>query len=250
MAANPAIESIEPNVRHWPTAVPNDPRYPSQWELREAVGGLNIEPAWDHSMGSGIVIAVIDTGRTAHPDLDAKTVPGYDFISNAAEARDGSGRDGDPSDMGTWNGADECGAGEPAKDSREAAGITKATLAQSPEAHPWPHFQDRARKPSHACAAVHPIRTSLGAGSSCDRRLFREHSSGRQRGCEAVPETITEVDQSCSRWVRRQCLGACPPTCRRFTGRSGCVHPRRPALRRCRRAGVPMQAFKARRPCS
>lgn len=130
MAANPAIESIEPNVRHWPTAVPNDPRYPSQWGLREAAGGLNIEPAWDHTVGSGVVIAVIDTGRTAHPDLDAKTVPGYDFISNAAEARDGSGRDSDPSDMGTWNSAGECGAGEPAKDSSwhgtHVAGIAAA----------------------------------------------------------------------------------------------------------------------------
>ncbi|HRN58729.1 MAG TPA: S8 family serine peptidase, partial [Chiayiivirga sp.] len=130
MATNPQIDSIEPNVRHWPTAVPNDPHYSSQWGLREAVGGLNIEPAWDHTVGSGVVIAVIDTGRTAHPDLDAKTVPGYDFISNAAEARDGSGRDSDPSDMGTWNSAGECGAGEPAKDSSwhgtHVAGIAAA----------------------------------------------------------------------------------------------------------------------------
>ncbi len=130
MADNPEIESIEPNTRQWAAAVPNDPQYNRQWGLREAIGGLNIEPAWDHSLGEGVVIAILDTGRTMHPDLDAKTLPGYDFISDAASARDGNGRDNDPSDMGTWGAAGRCGPNEPARDSSwhgtHVAGIAAA----------------------------------------------------------------------------------------------------------------------------
>ena len=111
------IEGIEPNALRHAFAVPNDPHYSRQWALREAIGGINIEPAWDFSLGTGVVIAVLDTGRTAHPDLDAKTVPGYDFISDPVRARDGTGRDSDPGDMGTWTHAGDCGTGSDARDS-------------------------------------------------------------------------------------------------------------------------------------
>ncbi|MEO8385074.1 MAG: S8 family serine peptidase, partial [Betaproteobacteria bacterium] len=51
---------------------------------------------------------VIDTGRTSHPDLDGRLLPGYDFISDAIVANDGDGRDADPSDAGDWiNAADK-----------------------------------------------------------------------------------------------------------------------------------------------
>lgn len=77
------------------------------------------------SEGAGSTVAVIDTGITAHPDLDAKLVPGYDFVSNPellASSRqanappvafDGDyidmaafgavGRDDNPSDPGDWS---------------------------------------------------------------------------------------------------------------------------------------------------
>lgn len=130
LAANPDIESIEPNALRHPSAVPNDPHYSYQWAMRETAGGLNIEPAWDFSLGSGVVIAVLDTGQTSHPDLNAKTLPGYDFISDPARARDGNGRDSDPSDMGTWNAAGECGSDSGARDSSwhgtHVAGIAAA----------------------------------------------------------------------------------------------------------------------------
>ena len=52
-------------------------------------------------MGSrAAIVAVIDTGITAHPDLDGRTVPGYDFISDVWNSKDGDGRDSDPSDAG------------------------------------------------------------------------------------------------------------------------------------------------------
>ncbi|MFZ2235843.1 MAG: S8 family serine peptidase [Dokdonella sp.] len=108
-AADPDVVSIEPNARAYPTAVPNDPYYSSQWGLWEPTGGMNVESAWDVASGSGIVIAVIDTGKTSHPDLNAKYVDGYDFISDAADARDGSGRDAYPFDKGDWRSAGDCG---------------------------------------------------------------------------------------------------------------------------------------------
>ncbi|MCX7563886.1 S8 family serine peptidase [Xanthomonadaceae bacterium XH05] len=126
MAANPDIQAIEPNARYYPLAVPNDPHYSRQWALREATGGLNIQPAWDHSLGNGVVIAVLDTGRTPHPDLDAKTVPGYDFISSATTARDGNGRDNDPGDMGDWNTSDACSTRDSSWHGMHVAGIAGA----------------------------------------------------------------------------------------------------------------------------
>jgi len=58
------------------------------------------------------VVAVLDTGITAHPALgwslnsagrgvpEGRTLPGYDFISDPWEAADGDGWDPDPSDRG------------------------------------------------------------------------------------------------------------------------------------------------------
>jgi serine protease len=80
-----------------------DPMLDMQWYL-SADHGINANDAWKVTKGSpSIVVAVIDTGITSHPDLDANVVTGYDFISNATNARDGNGRDGDPSDPGDWN---------------------------------------------------------------------------------------------------------------------------------------------------
>ncbi|MEO8459968.1 MAG: S8 family serine peptidase [Dokdonella sp.] len=110
-AADPDVVSIEPNARAYANAVPSDPYYSSQWGLRETTGGINVESAWDVASGNGIVIAVIDTGKTTHPDLNAKYVAGYDFISDAASARDGNGRDADPTDRGDWTSAGDCSEG-------------------------------------------------------------------------------------------------------------------------------------------
>ncbi len=95
---------------------PNDPYYGSgqtaitpavgQWYLRSpsgdgAASSINAEAAWSITTGkSSVVVAVLDTGITRHPDLDGKVLPGYDFVSDVGQANDGNGRDSDPSDPG------------------------------------------------------------------------------------------------------------------------------------------------------
>ena len=70
---------------------------------------MRIPGAWDVATGTGVTVAVIDTGITAHPDLDANVLPGYDFVSDATAARDGNGRDANAQDQGDWYAAGECG---------------------------------------------------------------------------------------------------------------------------------------------
>ncbi|HEY9671269.1 MAG TPA: S8 family peptidase [Waterburya sp.] len=81
-------EFIEPNYIYKALEVPNDPDYSKQWNLRS----INVESAWDETKGSGVTVAVIDTGITAVPDLKSTTfVPGYDFVNDRVEADDDNG---------------------------------------------------------------------------------------------------------------------------------------------------------------
>jgi serine protease len=89
--------------------LPNDPYYtPYQWNFDDQApggnpyggangGGINLEPAWEISTGSGVVVAVVDTGVAYEdygvyeraPDLaDTHFVPGWDFVNNDAHPND------------------------------------------------------------------------------------------------------------------------------------------------------------------
>lgn len=155
LSADADVEWAVVDQRRYVQLAVDDPRYPDnrtsdvaptgpssgQWYLRapgidasgrNVVSGINIEPAWAITHGSpAIVIGDVDTGITAHPDLDSKIFPatfpgttsstpyGYDFVgwgvthnienlgtedsSDAlASANDGSLADADPSDPGDW----------------------------------------------------------------------------------------------------------------------------------------------------
>ncbi|MCC2972741.1 S8 family peptidase [Massilia sp. IC2-476] len=117
MARDPSIEYAEPDriMTHMATA--NDPYYAQQWHYTDTTGGLRLPAAWDKSTGTGVVVAVIDTGYRPHADLSGQILQGYDFISTAAIGNDGNGRDSDASDPGDWVAANECGAGSPASGS-------------------------------------------------------------------------------------------------------------------------------------
>jgi len=107
--ADPDVAYVEPDLLMQPFADPNDTEYSRQWDLYEATAGMNVPGAWTSSTGAGVTVAVIDTGYVAHSDLASKIVPGYDFVSDASRARDGDGRDSDPSDNGDWMKAGDCG---------------------------------------------------------------------------------------------------------------------------------------------
>jgi serine protease len=117
MARDPSIEYAEPDriMTHMATA--NDPYYAQQWHYTDATGGLRLPTAWDKSTGTGVTVAVIDTGYRPHADLSGQFLAGYDFISTATVGNDGNGRDSDASDPGDWVAANECGAGVPASGS-------------------------------------------------------------------------------------------------------------------------------------
>lgn len=97
------VEYAEPDHIRRPMLVPNDTSYSSyQWNLNGTYG-IQAPAAWDITTGStGVVVAVLDTGITAHAELVGRTWPGYDFINTTFVANDGNLRDDDPSDPGDW----------------------------------------------------------------------------------------------------------------------------------------------------
>lgn len=111
-----SIEYVQPNYIVHPTLVPNDTHYAEQWNLgQDASGGIAADAAWNLSQGTGVRVAVIDTGILQHPDLVANLLPGRDFITDLYRAGDRSERDADPTDPGDWVNAGDCGTGSKAE---------------------------------------------------------------------------------------------------------------------------------------
>jgi serine protease len=118
LETEPAVQYADAVGRATAKLVPNDTRYGQQWSLSDPVGGVNAPTAWNLGTGNAsVVVAVVDTGITAHPELAGRVLAGYDFISDPGMANDHSGRDPDASDPGDWTGANECGDGAPAEPS-------------------------------------------------------------------------------------------------------------------------------------
>jgi thermitase len=81
---------IEPNMRYQIDAVPNDPEWSKQWELRK----IEADWAWNTTVGGhSILVAVVDTGIDwHHPDLAANYVAlGYDWVNNDPDPVDDNG---------------------------------------------------------------------------------------------------------------------------------------------------------------
>ena len=124
LAADPAVASVHPYYKRYAvkdfaaetssqttmlaaaqpqTFTPNDPYYQQyQWNFFNTTGGADVNNAWDIADGTGVTVAVIDTGITQHPDLDYSLATdniGYDFITDSFV----SGRTTDDRVPGGWD---------------------------------------------------------------------------------------------------------------------------------------------------
>jgi thermitase len=81
LSKNPNVEYAEPNYNFSSTWTPNDTYYQG---YQYGPQNTYTNYAWDYTRGSsGQEIAVLDTGVDYnHPDLDGKTLRGYDFVDN------------------------------------------------------------------------------------------------------------------------------------------------------------------------
>ena len=115
LMARPDVEWVEPNVREKRLqATPSDPLFAQQWWLHPVSGSdgnvrqarlrgvAGFQTAWLRANHAPVVVAVLDTGITSHPDLVGRVLPGYDFVGDLEYANDGNGRDADASDPGDW----------------------------------------------------------------------------------------------------------------------------------------------------
>lgn len=124
IAADPNVVSVYPDdldrpVRGLPAPTaftPNDTLFNQyQWNFKAPNGAqtpsgnvnhgsINVQDAWDMADGNGVVIAVLDTGHTKHPDLDSSLGDaGYDFITDKyISGRDSDGRVAGGWDLGDW----------------------------------------------------------------------------------------------------------------------------------------------------
>jgi serine protease len=95
---DPDVVYAEANFIRKTFLTPNDTHFPKQWHYEL----INLPQAWDTTVGSNdVILAVIDTGVLFnHPDLNARLIPGFDFISNPTTARDNDGPDADATDEG------------------------------------------------------------------------------------------------------------------------------------------------------
>lgn len=120
LSANSKVASVVPDMRRYATVDHtsetikiNDPKMNRMWSLT-GENGVSALEAWGTTRGKGVTVAVLDSGITAHPDLDANVLPGYDFIAESAFSNDGNGRDSDPTDAGNWTVDNQCFTGSKA----------------------------------------------------------------------------------------------------------------------------------------
>ncbi|HRH87213.1 MAG TPA: S8 family serine peptidase [Rubrivivax sp.] len=85
LARNPHIKFAEVDAFVAPAASANDTYFPNAWHLATT----RTTSAWDSSVGSGVTIAILDSGVDAsHPDLAGKLVPGYNFFDGNSNTAD------------------------------------------------------------------------------------------------------------------------------------------------------------------
>ena len=91
LRGNPAVGWIHREVRLRSAGVrPDDPIFPDQWPLRtmQALRGWRVE----RGTSGDVVVAVVDSGVDySHPDLQNRTVAGFDFVNLDDDPADDNG---------------------------------------------------------------------------------------------------------------------------------------------------------------
>jgi subtilisin family serine protease len=90
LAADPRVAVVEENHVRTAAAFPDDPRYgPHQAAY---LGALHLPEAWDVSIGSeDLVLAIVDSGVAAIPELAGRLLPGRDIVNGDNDATDDLG---------------------------------------------------------------------------------------------------------------------------------------------------------------
>ena len=105
----PGVVDARPEIRFHASTI-DDTYWSEQWDMNAtSTASSRAESAWSVTTGSSsVVVAVLDTGRTEHPDLVGPHMPdgwGADMVSSDYYADDpDSGRDTDPTDTGDYCG--------------------------------------------------------------------------------------------------------------------------------------------------
>lgn len=85
LARNPHLEFAELDELVAPDLATNDPYMGSAWHLPK----IGAPTAWDASQGSGVTIAILDSGvDAAHPDLKERLVAGWNFYAGNSDTMD------------------------------------------------------------------------------------------------------------------------------------------------------------------
>ena len=176
--AQPGVQSADPNFVRHPSATPTDEFFPFQWHFDQ----INLPQAWDLADGSGVVVAVLDTGVKGHPDLAGQLVAGYDTISDPVMADDGGGCDANPDDPGdgttpgssSYHGTHVIGtvAARTSLGGGGSAGVAGSAFA----------------------AQVMPLRVlGVGGGTDFDIMAALRYAANRDNACSTTPGFVAPV---------------------------------------------------------